>query len=405
MGAKRGYAAYAPEDVGDAERGAPATSLEGWAASRGLEYRGSELEGAFATVLPAWVDYVFNVCRGPVAGGRFGQLAHELEEIETNEKGLRADGAFFGVRTSSRKGLLHLIGIEKAPPNEPFATSAAWVPTTKVILRLPEAALLPRLSIRPADRMGLVGNPDLGDGGLPGFGLTGSRWVSDELRLAVAAAARPLAEVGAPFVGLVLDHGLLAVRRNGFVADTVALDALAGATGRIAETFVEVARPLTAPQPFTVALPPPDRSTWPPGFWQPMDHEVAATERVAGELGLITEDPVALHRTQPRCPVPGLAFGVARGVLADTTAPARVGFFAPHGQASVSYRTAVMASARPAASTRSGGQLHEPTDMYVEVVDDVAYAWPRVRTVGGLNSAESVAGAIATFRALGLADL
>ena len=50
--------------------------------------------------------------------------------------------------------------------------------------------------------MGFVGNPELDDGGLPGFRMAGSRWVSDELRLAVAAAARPLAEVGAPFVAL-----------------------------------------------------------------------------------------------------------------------------------------------------------------------------------------------------------
>lgn len=405
MANKRGSAAYAPEDVEDAKRGAPAVSLESWATARGLEYVGRALIGAFVTVLPRWVDYVFNVGRGPVAGGRFGQVAHELEEIETDEGGLVAGGGFFGVRTYSRKGLLYLVGIDKAPPDEPFATPAAWVPTTKVILRVPEAALLPRISIRQAGRMGFVGNPELDDGGLPGFRMAGSRWVSDELRLAVAAAARPLAEVGAPFVALTLDHGLLAVRRNGFVADPGALDVLVDATGRIAEALVEVARPLTAPQPFSAPLPPPDRSTWPPGFWQPMDHEVEATEQVASQLGFTPEDAAALHRAQPGCPVPGLAFGVARGTLAGTAGPARVAFFAQGGQVTGSYRTAVLVPARPGAATPVGGHRHEPTDLYVEVVDEIAYGWPRTRTIGGLDSAATVARAVTTFRELGLADL
>lgn len=397
---KRGYAAYAPEDREDAERGAPSFSLESWAQAHGVPYRGSELAGQFVTVTPTWVDYVFNVCRGELLPGRYGQVAHELEEIAADERGLDMPVGFYGVRTYGGRGLRGLIGLEKKIPNEPFATWAAWVPTTKVVLRVPEVALLPRAVIRPSGL--LDGKRKLDDAGLPGFSMMESRWIDDELRQALATAARPIGRLGAAFAGVTLDHGLLAVRRNGFV-DGPQIDALLDAAGRVASALVEIGAGLTAPQPFGQPLPAPDLSTWPPGFWQPQEHELDACLRAAGELGLVPEDAAAFHRALPHCPFPGTALGVARGPLGGGP-EGRIAVLFQAGRTRGTYRTGICLPARAGAATPVGGQLHQPADTYVEVADGVAYAWPRVRSEGRLGAAEAVTAGLATLRALELID-
>ncbi len=115
--------------------------------------------------------------------------------------------------------------------------------------------------------------------------------------------------------------------------------------------------------------------------------------------------PVALHRSQPRCPVPGRAIGVVGGVLPGTVAAGRVGFFVQGRHTGGPYRSAVMVSARSGAATPLGGTLDDASDVYVEVTDDVVYAWPRARSRGALNAAAAVAAALETFRRLGLADV
>ncbi|HEY6739133.1 MAG TPA: hypothetical protein VI076_09810, partial [Actinopolymorphaceae bacterium] len=64
-----------------------------------------------------------------------------------------------------------------------------------------------------------------------------------------------------------------------------------------------------------------------------------------------------------------------------------------------------MAPARSGAATPLGGTLDATSDLYVEVTDDVVYAWPRARSHGALNAAATVAAAVPTFRRLGLADV
>lgn len=164
------YTAYAPED---ARRGAPDVSLEGWARERGLAFPGPGLAGAPVPVLPPFPEYQANVCRGELAG-RFGQVAHELHEIEAHEGSIRAGGAFFGTRVTTRRGLKSLIGWSDDRPDEPFAANAAWAPTTRVVLRVPEAALLPKVVIRNEERIG-SDHTDLGPHGLPGHRLVRSQ--------------------------------------------------------------------------------------------------------------------------------------------------------------------------------------------------------------------------------------
>ena len=411
MGIKHSHASYAIEDVADAKRGEPAVSLEPWAARRGLEHMGSSLPGAFTPVMPTRQAYVFNLSRGPFGSGRYGYLAHELEEVTLDDKGqARTPGGYFHVSVRTKVGgvrgmLRSSFHLQDKRPDEPFAARAFWLPTTAAAVRVPEAALLPRVVIKSSERFPVGGNPRLAEHGLPGFRMAGSRWVDDALRAAVAGAARPLGGLGAAYATLRLDRGVVSVTQNGFVVDDARLDLLASTVVQIADALSAIAAPMAAPQAFTVPLPAPDRSTWPPGYDLIERYEEGVFDRVAAELGMAPEDPVALHRSQPRCPVPGRAIGAVRGVLPGTAAEGRVGFFVQGGHTAGSYRSAVMVPARPGAATPLGGTLDGASDLYVEVTDDVVYAWPRARSHGALNAAATVAAAVPTFRRLGLADV
>jgi hypothetical protein len=411
MGHKHSHAAYAIADVEDAERGEPAISLEPWAARRGLEYLGSSLPGAFTPVMPTRQAYVFNLSRGPFGSGRFGCLAHELDEVGLDDKGSpRIPGGYvhLSIRTKlgGIRGILRTSAhLDDKRPDEPFAARAFWLPVTAAAVRVPEAALLPVVVVKSAERFPVAGNPRLDEHGLPGFRMRGSQWIDDALRAALAGAARPLAGLGASHVALRLDRGVVSVTQNGFLADEARLDLLASTVVQVAEALAAVAAPLVAPESFAVPLPPPDRSTWPPGYHALERHEVDVLARVAAELAMAPEDPVAFHRSRPLCPVPGRAMGVVRGLLPGTGVEGRVGFFVQGGATNGSYRSAVMVPARPGAATPLGGTLDGTSDLYVEVADGVAHAWPRARSHGALDAAGTVAAAVPTFRRLGLADV
>lgn len=409
------HAAYAREDVEDAKAGRPAVSLEGWAAARGLAYRDSALLGAFTTVVPPWQEHVFNVCRGQFAPGRFGYAAHELAEVALDDSGsMREPGGYHSVHVLPRagdggrflRGLLRPSILDafvgEKPRTEAFAADAVWLPITTAAVRVPEAALLPTIRIRSADRYPPAGNPKLDDAGLPGFRMAGSQWVDEQLRVAVARAARPLLSLGGAYARMRLDRGVVAISRNGFVAPEH-MDTVVAAAAAIADGLSEVAAPLLAAQPFEVPLPAPDPSTWPPGHDKPERHELDVLARVAAELGMVQEDPAAFHRACPRCPVPGRALGLVRGRLPGTDSEGRIGFFVQGGQTAGSYRSAVMVPARPGATSPLGGAIDSPSDLYLEVADGVAHAWPRARSAGALNAAATLEGAVGAFERQGLA--
>ena len=394
------HTAYAPEDVDDARRGAPSVSLEPWAAARALTFPGPGLAGQLVTVLPRFPEYQYNVCRGELVQGRFGQVAHELHEIEAHEGSIRAGGVFFGTRVVTRRGLKSFIGWSDDRPDEPFAANAAWAPTTKVVLRVPEADLMPQVVIRNAERM-RRDHPDLGPHGMPGYRMAQSGWISPELQAWLGGACAPLTSIPASYVSLTLDHGLLAVARNGFISDPATLDHLVAVTAMIAQNLAAGAQSAPA---FATRLPAPDHSAW-PGFLIPQPHEVDAFARLADANRMVQEDAVALHRSFRLLPFPGVAKAVLRGVVPGTAAEGRVVVAAQGGRTSGTYRTVVLVPAAPGATTPVGGIRHQPTDTYAEVSDAVAAGWPRTRTPNGFDSEASIARAVATLRELGLAAL
>ena len=405
---KGSHTAFAPSDVDDAKRGRPEVNLDAFAAAHGLESVGSVLVGAFTGILPMWPDYVFNAARGEVTPGRFGLVEHELHEISLRPDGdLAMPGSFHRTATRNRFSVGRLVGIEGTPKNEPFAADSAWAPSTAVLLRVPGAALLPRVLARRKKYLVLAGNPDLSDDGAPGLGMSGSRFISDELRhrLFTGAVGAALTGLTHPFVEVELDRGVLALRVNGFVSDDAELEQLVQTAATIADAWTEVARPLWSGADLGAALAAPDPDAHPPGFPAIGPEWREAYARVATELGLTEEDPAELHRAAPGMPVPGTAEGVLRGPVGGQTTTGRLLWTGQGARTSGSVRGAAWFPARAGASTPLGGLLHQPTDMYAEVVDGSAWCWARLRSLGALESAPLGPRAVQTMTDLGLADL
>lgn len=407
MAHEHSYAAFSPDDVDDAARGCPAGALDGWADGRGLDHRIRELPAPFASVLPAWPEHLFELCVGELGPGRFGLVAQELAEVALDSAGApTVPGPYAALHVAPRpKRLLGRVGFEaRRSGGDPFAARAAWAPVTQVAVRVPEAVLLPTMTVRNADRVAPEGNPSLEADGLAGFRMVGSDAVSDGLRRAVAGALRPLAALDAPFVAVHARFGIVAVSRNGFVFDGAILDDLVAVALDVADGIADLGRSLTWPQPFADPLPAPNPALWPPGWLEPTKKELELLTRVTRDLGMVQEDPVAFHRAHPRSPVPGRAVGVVRGRIPRTSIEGRVGLYVstPEREAP---RPVVMVSARPRVETPLGGIHDRATGVRAEVADGVAYAWSDASTSDPGDVAPRVAEAVATLRRFDHAEL
>lgn len=384
------WAAFTKDAVEDARRCAPAVSLDGYAAAAGLRYEDSVRVPHVLAVVPEFAAHVFNACTGAVAPGRFGAVAHELKLIGfangRNGARMMMPGTFHGERFRDPGpwyDWLPFVDVftKDHTAGRPFPAGNVVVPTTSVALQVPEAALLPRFRVGSADR--LAGRFDrLGDHGLLGYRLI-SDHLTEEHRTAVfgGPAGRALGGVHAEFVELAFVHGQLRLTRDGFVDDPAVLDALRATAAAVADGLADVATP---DLPDTA-----DRDGWGSGL-----------DRAAAEFGLVREDPVALHRTFPRLPIPGRCRGVLRGTL-----PGGVdGRFAilQHTPLTLEVRSAVLL-AGPAALPDSpvGGVRHEPTRMVVEARDGIVGCWSLDVRHADMATRDTTERAVAAAAALG----
>ncbi len=411
MSTSHGHASFTAEGVDDARRGYPATDLSSYAHARGLEPVGQVLIGHVAGLNPLWTDYVFNVLRGELPGGRFGTLQHELHEVGLGDDGEPTQpGEYFGRRSAARPGLGSLVGIRRDPPNEPFAASSIWMPATGAKVLVPEAALLPRAVVLSTTHA-VWTEPSLAPWA-PGFRMRSSRWIDEPLRASVAAAiAGPLQSLDATFVRVELSHGALGIRIDGFRSDAESLDGLVAATVAMADSLAQVARPWWIERDLDEPLWAFDRSTHPGGyrsFESDMERSgLDALERDAQRWSMVVEDPVALHRVAPTLPLPGTSMGVLRGTLPDSNAVGRLTWQTQSHPASSSYlRRAAVVRARPdAPELPAGGVLIADTDMYVAHRDGVACCWTRTNSEGRLDTDDLAQRAVATFRLAGVAEV
>lgn len=403
----RSRAAFAPEDVADARRGEPATDLSGWAAEAGWEYLGQRVPSGFASVVPAWAEHLFSCARGVLPGDVFGTVLHELYEVGLDGDGLAMDGDFHDLRSD---GTWKWLGSwDNGPRNEPFARNAVWLPATRGAARVPQAALLPRLCVRRADRLPPLGSRDLGDVGLDGFRLSGEtdpvldEIVATWLGGGAGAALRALPH---PFVEVVVAGGHVALVRNGYAAPGEA-DAFVAALAALARGLRAACAPLAVPAPVGSELPPPawaDAAHAAPGLLDVLSGAWWSAYRdLAAERGLTLEDPDAFHRAFPDQPVPGRAQGVLRGRVDGLPGDVRLAWFAD-AEAPVDgwVRAALLLPAPDVgARTRRGGTLVEETGMWGEVVGDIAACWTVRRLPGTLDPDGVVPAAVATARRLG----
>jgi hypothetical protein len=398
-----GHAAFDPADIDDARRGHPAVTLQPFAATVGLDYRDVEQAGAFVATLPTWPDYIFNVCRGPVPGGRYAMVAHELYEVRAHNGSVQAAGAFHDIHLNTRMGRFEIGGIEQgAVKNEPFWGNAVWLPTTAAHVRAPETNRLPVLRVARSSSYAVSGN-----NGLDGFGLPGFRWLGPDLDpdavASIAGVCRPgLTSRPDAHVELRVRFGVVALTVNGYRADEQDLRSLLSTADGLAAALTGLLAPAVA-QPFETPGPAAGAVPVPAGTPAPDPDMVPQYGQQAAQWGMVHEDPSHLVSLLPRCPIPGRPSGVLLGRLPGGAAVVRVVWFDQGGRTAGSVRGGVIVPAAPGAATPIGGQLHPQTGMYAEVVDGTAYCWRQTRSFGTLEADDLVVAAKATLGATGLA--
>jgi hypothetical protein len=408
-----GVAAFTQEDVEDARRRRPNVDLSGYAASRGLEYVGSGIANGFRATTAAWPEYIFNSMRGVLAGGEFGLVQHELQEFPVEETGRfeGISGSFFGVSYTRKSSLLSFLGIwERGRKNEPFPGSAVYVPITKAVVRLPEAALTPRMRVLRDDRLPASTTVKLEEYGLPGYLLAWTElWPDDVIRaLFGGAVGAVLAEVEYPYVELQIAEATVALACNGYLRDEAALDRLADRACRIAQGVRDVARAWWSPRPFDEPLPPVPPYRQPESEIEIYSQQVRPQfEQLAGELGLTLEDPVEYHRAFPRVPIPSVALAVMRGQIPGSSATGRIVAHSA-GEFGAHIGGLLLPARSDAPPTQRGGsrvELDGALPMLGEALDGIAAAWTGYRTSGALAADQLVPRALETMRRLELADV
>jgi hypothetical protein len=385
---KFGRAAFARTDLEDAARRYPACDLSPYAAAHGLEVMpAGRLPAGFDGVLPIWPEYVFGCMRGELHG-EYVTLMHELYEVGVSSDGLEMGGAFHGVRSAARWSWLGLW--ENGPKNEPFATNAVWVPTTRGAARVPEAALVDSLVIRRSDRLPFFGSKNLAGYGLPGFRAVGE--CDDDLlgRLAAGEAGEVLRYAEHPFVEVVVDSGHVSLVRNGYAAPHE-LDRFGHQLAALSRGVREACLAGATPAPFDTALPAPP---WIDPRWTSSDRLDVLQEpwrdafrRVATEHHMELEDPVAFHRALPGQPVPGRAQGVMRGRVDGIPGTARLGWF--YGRArplNGRVRGALLFSAGRGVKDTPGVVQDRELGVQARITGGIGAVWATRYSEGGLHT-------------------
>ena len=319
-------AAFSREDVADAKRGAPAVSLAGYAADRGLQFLDHATPAGYRTAVPCDPAFQFNLMRGPLPGGEFGLVGHEAfglpwvggtvawsgwVEAVGRPKGTGLRARDFALSMLPGADLFTGWGSEQV---EPLRT-----PCTIAAVRLPESAgLQPHLRI---DNRDAAPPYDFGnDVDLHALGLLLHADPAAPADLLDAFLAEPVASTlnahaGDPLFQVLITCATLVVRRNGWIADPAQLDGLCGFASSLARNARTACRARLPRQPFAEALPPPAWQTGaaPARGFELEPHWQEWATATAGRFGLALEGAVAYHRAFPSVPVPGFAKVVMRG--------------------------------------------------------------------------------------------
>jgi hypothetical protein len=336
-----GYAAFSPADIADAKRRHPDVDLAAYAAQHGLEALGSTNPAGFFAALPLDPQLQFNVLRGTIPGGEQGILFHHVLPFPVSADGTTStSGTLYGISFNSgsarprmRDGLsmFPVVGtmidvaiseLRDEGSDDPLA-SCVGVPCTVAAVLVPEAALLdftidnrPKPAIVPHHREKLAGR------GLDGWTLLARHAPDPRVldRLLSPPTREAMRTLGSrPYAKLEVRYGTLVIRVNGYLSEDPELDALSELACCIAAELRAAGELLADRCPFVAPLPAVD---WPESGVSasgrfPPDPWLAPLHAYAREHRMTLEDPIAYHRAFPSLAVPGQAFAVMRGTLAD----------------------------------------------------------------------------------------
>jgi hypothetical protein len=417
-----GYAAFAPEDVEDARRGRPAVSLQEYAQARGLEFHGRGRLAGFTMALPPFGELQHNLMRGILPGGRFGVLLHQLVQTHGSD-GHSLTGTFHRVRTTGVGGLggvlrslkpdrhsIPVIGDWLNPtqddsPREAFDTPGAWAPATTVATPVPETvAGLERLLViskSRAARFSLAGGPSAQADGFRVDAAAGADPAA--LQAVLDGPARPVLDrlAALAYAELRVDHGMLTLRRGGYLTDPAALDAFAQDACALADALAAAFGPAGPVPAFAEPLP---ACPWATDDRQATEPGVAGAwardfRTYAAERSMVLEDPAAFHAAHGALPVPGRVLAVMRNprggrVLFTTDVPLRV---------SRAVRGVVAFAAAPGTpDTAPGGIRPDGTGMTCSVTAGVALAWTHRWYGYGHEAGDLIQQAMAAAAAAGI---
>ena len=305
------------------------SSLEAYAASRGLTWSWDMRSMPYGCVLGQEDGDNFNVIRGRVGGGGFGLLAHRVLHEVFNP----SDG---------RAYVTH----------EPMTMASTFAPETKATLMA--ATYSDALADPDYEHFLISSRSGITSGSL----VSGSYWrvvTVPAKRFDISASdalwAGPIGEWVRGFPGAMVDvrAGIVSFMRPGHITDEATLDHLADSVVWLASTLREHCLPYTTRVPFDAALPEP--SAWgDPSRKAPDDLAEAVSKArprmsitaggtemldpgsqdekafrgvrdfahgYASKRGLVLEDPRTFDKSFPSLPFGGWAQIVWRGALRD----------------------------------------------------------------------------------------
>jgi len=332
------------ELAADAVRGRPDVDLSGWAARRGLRFRGATAQGGHLSVTCPWsTDLLFNVVRGRWPGGTDGIVCHEARVYGESARGFFHPREWSNVTNNGNGSrILNAVDVIADLAGHPLplltgGSGASYfkVPYTCAGARVPHVAAVTGLHVaRRAERytstdalFGTWESRPLDDPRLADQWMVAVRKHSDEAtveRLVRGPIADLLSDQQGLGFEIRIEYGQVVVSRQDFLKRDADLDALVGMTETLAQAVRDIcvrprgvhglATPVPAPQWLAEVRRRPGKkhTLWPIGAL--LDRVV----QVADERGMEVEDPRTFHAAFPDLNFPGEAFGVLHGRLPGT---------------------------------------------------------------------------------------
>jgi hypothetical protein len=335
----------------DAVRGRPDAELSGWAARRGLRFRGATAQGGHLSVTCPWSqDLLFNVVRGHWPGGTDGVVCHEVRIYGESARGFFHPREWSTASNGNGRGRRIIDAVDFIADLTghplPLMTGGGGecyfkVPYTSAGARVPHLASVTGLHVArraerytPADTLfGVWESRPLDDLDVPDRWMLAVRKHSDPdaVERLLRGPIRDLLSVqqGLGFE-IRIEYGQVVVSRQDFLKRDEDLDALVTAAETLARAVRDLCVPPGGARDVATELGPPswlDAVRRRPGkkhtLW-PIGALLERVVQVADERGMAVEDPRAFRAAFGGLNVPGEAFGVLRGRLPGTALTGRL---------------------------------------------------------------------------------